>query len=257
MVPATISRIHQWLGLAQFMGQKFTTHFFELPGHGGSSAFNGPYNSDLVAESVGHLADALGYETFSLMGFSFGGLLTLKTLAHLEHRIERVIMIAPCVSHRALTFSKIRKGLLKQVAKIFRLPGIQRTIISSVHHPRYVRWTAGFIRMIGRVEDTIPLKDRLHTLPASTLDVLTYQVEEVMHLDLPARREPYSMPLFFGMSVNDPLLDFTRTYNFIDSYFSDISTACFTFPYHQPPGTPTFEDLQRDFSNFLEKMEPI
>ena len=34
MVPATMSKIKNWLPLAQFMGQKFTVHFFELPGHG-------------------------------------------------------------------------------------------------------------------------------------------------------------------------------------------------------------------------------
>jgi ABC-type uncharacterized transport system permease subunit len=33
MVPATVSLISQWLPLAQFMGQLFTTYFFELPGH--------------------------------------------------------------------------------------------------------------------------------------------------------------------------------------------------------------------------------
>jgi len=41
IVPATVSLISQWLPLTQFMGQRFTAYFFELPGHGQSTPY--PY----------------------------------------------------------------------------------------------------------------------------------------------------------------------------------------------------------------------
>lgn len=254
MVPATVSRIDHWIDLAQFMGQRFTTHFFELPGHGGSSPFKGPYSSDLVAQSIEHFIDELGFDTFTLMGFSFGGMLTLKTLALLEDRVDRVVMIAPCVSHRALTFSSARKWVLKKVAQFLRMTSVQKKVLSLLRDPVYQNHVASIIRFIGRVEDSVPLDERLPQLPASTLDALAYQIEEVMHLNFPPRKDPYAIPLHFAMSVNDTLLDFTRTYNFIDSYFSDIHTVCFTFPYHQPPVIPSFEDLQKEFAGFLEQM---
>jgi hypothetical protein len=89
-------------------------------------------------------------------------------------------------------------------------------------------------------------------LPVSTLDVLAYQLDETLNLEHPVLSQPYSQPLHFAMSVNDTLLDFTATYNFLDTYFSDINSIVLTFPYHQPPTHPTFEDLKVDFSKFLD-----
>src|SRR3989337_2536136 len=80
MVPATISKIENWLALAQFMGQRFRVYFFELPGHGSSSPFPQPFSSQLAAETVEDFIGCPGYQSVSLMGFSFVGILTMTTL---------------------------------------------------------------------------------------------------------------------------------------------------------------------------------
>src|SRR3990172_8107874 len=59
MVPATISKIENWLALAQFLGQRFTVYFFELPGHGKSSPFPEAFSSELAAETVEAFIDRL------------------------------------------------------------------------------------------------------------------------------------------------------------------------------------------------------
>ncbi len=79
MVPATISELENWLPLAQFMGQWSHVYFFELPGHGQSEPFREHFSSQQVAQLVAQLADKLGFKRFSLMGFSFGGILTMQT----------------------------------------------------------------------------------------------------------------------------------------------------------------------------------
>ena len=105
ILPATISRIKDWSSMIEAMGTKFTAYFFELPGHGGSSAYEENFSSDLVSETVKSFADFLGLGNFSLMSFSFGGILAYKTIAQLENRIDRVILIAPCLSYKALKMS--------------------------------------------------------------------------------------------------------------------------------------------------------
>ena len=114
MVPATVSLISQWLPMAQFMGLRFQTYFFELPGHGNSTSFPFKFNSQYFPKTVEAFADALGLETFNLMGFSFGGLLALRTLEYLDDRIENMILVAPVVSERALKFSDTQKWVLKR-----------------------------------------------------------------------------------------------------------------------------------------------
>src|SRR4030095_5437920 len=114
MVPATISELENWRTLAQFMAQWFHVYFFELPGHGQSEPFRDGFSSQKVARLVAQLADELGYQRFNLMGFSFGGILAMQTFKLLSHRIDRMILIAPCLGHRALPFSKHRFCLIHQ-----------------------------------------------------------------------------------------------------------------------------------------------
>jgi surfactin synthase thioesterase subunit len=86
LIPATISELNDWRNLVQFMAQWFRVYFFELPGHGESSSFQEGFSSHKIAELVSQLADELGYERFNLMGFSFGGLLAMRTFKRLSHR---------------------------------------------------------------------------------------------------------------------------------------------------------------------------
>ncbi len=79
ITPATISELENWCHLTQFMAQWFHVYFFELPGHGESSVFDGKFSSQKVAELIEQLVDELGIERFNLMGFSFGGILVMRT----------------------------------------------------------------------------------------------------------------------------------------------------------------------------------
>ena len=117
IVPATISRIRDWQPLIRFMGQKFTTLFFELPGHGGSTPFPQPFSSHLVGRTVEDLINALQFDSITLMGFSFGGILTLRILNRIQPRIKRLVLLSPCVSHHTLLYSPIRLMLLRVLVK--------------------------------------------------------------------------------------------------------------------------------------------
>ena len=256
MVPATISRIENWIALAQFMGTKFTTYFFELPGHGQSTPFPTNFSSALVAATVEDFVDALGHSKITLMGFSFGGILAIKTLQHLGDRVERVVLFSPNVSKHALLFSRRRLWLLRNFNTILKKPSNQQKFISLLHNPKTERLIISFVKKFGRVEDNVPLKTSMHMLPEATLDVITYQLDEALNLEHPPIAKRFPQPLHFAMSVNDPLLDFATTYNFLDTYFSDIRSINFTFPYHQPPAHPTFEDLYADYNKFLKGFLP-
>lgn len=256
MVPATISRLEHWVELAQFMGTVFNTHFFELPGHGKSSPFEADFSSELVAETIENFIDELGFSKITLMGFSFGGVLAIKALQRLQDRVERMVLISPCVTKHALMYSWLRKWLLRQTSSLLKKPSFQENFITLLHNPKFEKRLIAAVKTLSRAEDNVPMNKSFHKMPRATLDVLAYQLGEVMNLDHPPLSQRFSQPLHFAMSVNDPLLDFTTTHNFLDSYFSDITSVVLTFPYHQPPEHPTFEVLQKDFSKFLEAISP-
>ncbi len=255
IVPATISDINNWLDLIYFMGQRFTVYFFELPGHGQSTPFLKLYSSDMVAESIEHFIDAQQIDRFSLMGFSFGGILTLKTLHRLGDRIERVIVFAPCVTHRAVRYSRARLAAMRRLTSLMKSQRAQGQLHRFITNGGMIEVTLALMRLLGRVETLEGLDKRLLHLPSSTLDVLVYQANEIFNFEFVSEHLPFSQPCHFGMSVKDPLLDFKVTHDFLRRAFTDLQVIKLDYPFHQPHPPFSLEKLNQDFSPLLYSID--
>jgi len=247
MVPATISELQNWLPLAQFMAQWFHVYFFELPGHGGSEPFHEGFSSQRVAELVEQLADQLCLERFSLMGFSFGGILAMRTFKRLSPRIDRVVFIAPCLDHRALPFSSLRLSILYRFNHILSYPKVQTGFYRLIHNPYTVSVVVKLLQKMGHLEDTMPLKRKLLHTPASTISVLNAQVDEILTAEFEVTSVKHETPCYFAMSVYDPLLRFDTTLSVVYSHFENVNTVPLLYPFHQPPGAFSYEELNRNF----------
>lgn len=252
IVPATVSLIRQWLPLAQFMGQRFTSYFFELPGHGGSTPYPQKFASHLVPETVEAFVNELGYDRFHLMGFSFGGLLALRTLEHLQDRVERVILLSPCVSRRALRWSTPRQLLFK--ASIMGMKN--STLLSGAHwlmnSQRLEKPLTYALSRFSNIDQRILEQKNALRMPLSTLDVFAYTMDEIFQIEYQYAHAPFKIPCYFGMSINDDILDYGLTEQIIRENFQHLTVQKFTHPYHQPPEPPTFEWLVSEFGRFLD-----
>lgn len=247
IVPATISELENWRTLAQFMGQWFHVYFFELPGHGKSSPFPGRFSSHRVAELVEQLADHLELERFNLMGFSFGGILAMRAYQRLAHRIDRLILIAPCLGRPTLPFSNARLFLLSSLNRIMGHPKIQARLNELIHNPRTVSAVVKVLRKVGRIENTVPLEERLVHIPDTTLSVLNAQLEEILGARFEAVTRNSQTPCYFAMSTLDPLLKFDTALETVQEHFENVKAVRLGYPYHQPPRPFTFDELNRDF----------
>lgn len=247
IVPATISELENWRTLAQFMAQWFRVYFFELPGHGESTAFENGFSSHKVAELVSQLADKLEYERFNLMGFSFGGLLAMRTFKYLSYRIDRLILIAPCLDHRALPLSSMRQSLLYKFNMILSRPNIQKRFVELLHEPRAISLIVNILQKIGKLEDTIPLQEKLPRTKASTIAVLNAQIKEILTNEFDINSEKHITPCYLAMSIHDPLIRFDATEAILRKHFANVSTFRLDYPFHQPPTPFTYEELNHDF----------
>ena len=247
MVPATISELENWRSLAQFMAHWFHVYFFELPGHGGSEPFLERFSSQLVAGLVTQLVDALGCPRFNLIGFSFGGILAMRTFRVLSSRIDRLLLLAPCLSYRALPYSASRLSLLRQLNEFFGSPRLQDLLVGLFHDPRTASATAHILQKIGRLEDSIPLREKLLRIRVSTVAVLNAQIREILTTGFETAPTRYETPCYFAMSIHDPMLDFDTTERIMHEHFENISTLRLTYPFHQPPVPFTWEELTRDY----------
>jgi pimeloyl-ACP methyl ester carboxylesterase len=252
IVPATISRIDDWLPFIHFTGQRYESYFFELPGHGSSTPFEAPFSSEQVAETIGDFADALGLEKIALMGFSFGGILPLKTLQHLGDRVSKVVMLSPFVSQRGLRHNAIKLNAVKAAAASAANPIGREAWLRIRRDPRAVDAFVWFTTVVGKYETTADLRSRLLEFSDSAFDTLRSQVRELLSTTDADLAGPYTQPCFFGMSVNDPLLDYEVSRRFIVEQFVDPIIETWDFPYHCPSEPFTLEQLNRDYGRLLD-----
>jgi pimeloyl-ACP methyl ester carboxylesterase len=252
IVPATISNIDNWENLVDFVAQWFEVYFFELPGHGNSSPFQQPFTTSLVATLVEQLADSVGFTRFNLMGFSFGGILTMQTYLRLHERIDRVVMVSPCLTWRAIQMSAMRRAFIISLVSLFKRPSVRKRVYHLIHDAPYTKYSASIFRRIGNIESTIPMDSVLQKIKPVTLEILTSQLDETLRIEFPQPRDLFTVPCYFAMSVNDPLLDYETTLVTLQKFFAQPSILELNYPFHQSPRPFTFDELNCDFRETIE-----
>jgi len=73
----------------------FTYAMMAYRGYGQSRALRGAYTIDEIAADALALADALEWESFSLVGHSMGGMAVQKVLAEAPARVRRIVAVTP------------------------------------------------------------------------------------------------------------------------------------------------------------------
>jgi len=237
------------------MGQRYTAYFFELPGHGGSTPYPTKFDSHLVPYTVEDLVSALGIERFTLMGFSFGGLLALRTLEHLQDRIDKVLLMSPFVSCRALKYNTWRRWTMKSAMTVLKYPLVQQGAHQIMNAPQIEEPLIYALSKVSNVNKSIlESKDALR-IPITTLDVLAHTVEEIFSTEYHSSNGKFNIPCYFGMSIYDDLLDYAVTETIVREHFTQLTLQQFTLPYHQPPQPPTFDWLNTEFGRFLDMIQ--
>lgn len=83
-----------WQGVVDRLKNDFTVLTFDLRGHGASTRIKGRYEIDEFVGDVIALADHVGFETFSLAGFSLGGLIAQKLALTNPQRVEKLVLLS-------------------------------------------------------------------------------------------------------------------------------------------------------------------
>lgn len=95
--------LHGWFGSAEGWGpfihaldtDAFTYAFMDYRGYGARQGEAGSYTMDEIASDALALADQLGWDTFSLVGHSMGGMAIQKVVAESSGRVQRIVGINP------------------------------------------------------------------------------------------------------------------------------------------------------------------
>ncbi|MFN2271530.1 MAG: alpha/beta fold hydrolase [Anaerolineae bacterium] len=253
IVPASMSEAWHWEGLTAFMGQRFRAFFFELPGHGKSTPLE-HYSSKLMAQVITDFLDHLGFERVSLMGFSFGGILTLTALERISHRVDRVILISPLLDSSALRIAPLNQRFLRALIQLSQGPRLQHVIHRSLQSDAGSAFWAQLAVRVGNAEHPKILKQNIRATPWQTVQTLAVQLDEIFHTHHFLHSARYTQPCWFAMSVIDPLLDFSFTAAAVRQIFSSVDETQLDLPYHRPPELPSLEYLNHTFPHLLDRI---
>ena len=101
--PHKVIALHGWFGHAkgwgpfpqQLNGKDFSYAFMDQRGYGGMKGSGGPYTVEQIAQDALALADALGWQRFSLIGHSMGGVAIQQVLAAAPERVRALVAMTP------------------------------------------------------------------------------------------------------------------------------------------------------------------
>jgi len=66
----------------------------DLQGHGGTADVDRPLRADLMADDIAALLDHLAIEQADVMGYSLGGLVSLRLAIQHPHRVRRLVLVS-------------------------------------------------------------------------------------------------------------------------------------------------------------------
>lgn len=101
--PHRVLALHGWFGSARGWGwlpelidaDRFSYAFMDFRGYGSRIAEPGGYTVAEMAGDALSLADQLGWDTFSVLGHSMGGIVAQRVLADAPSRVDRLVGISP------------------------------------------------------------------------------------------------------------------------------------------------------------------
>jgi len=238
--PATISRLENWTNILKFLGQKYTA-----------------YKNELVAITYKDFINALGLTKASIFGFSFGGITALKTIQLYPEKVDSLFLISPCVSYKAINFSPYRLILLRSLLPFFINPFLQKKLIKIAHNEKKVNALIKFLQRTGKVEKRMNIKNFLLNLPLDTLDTLVRQLYEVLTVDFDKDgwRKHDHITCYFAMSINDPVLNYEYTREFLKTHFNTFKDTYFEYNFHQFPKDFDFNYLNNNFGHLLKLID--
>jgi esterase len=143
--PHPVIVLHGWFGDARSFAlmecvldrETFTYVFMDYRGYGQMQTVDGDYTIDEIAHDALALADALGFDTFSLIGHSMGGMAIERVAMLAPKRVRMLIPVAP-VPSCGVEFDASRRMLFESA--IEQIEGRQAIIDRSTGQRLPAAW---------------------------------------------------------------------------------------------------------------------
>lgn len=195
--PRKVICLHGWFGSARgwgplvemFDGAAYTYAFMDYRGYGDAQEMTGNYSIDEIAADVLALADRLGWQRFSLIGHSMGGMAIQRVLAEAPERVEKLIALTP-VPANGYPFDEAGYAFFDSAAAD---PAVRRQIVDK---------TTGN-RLTGNWLDQVVA----HSLTSSTPQAFGAYLKTWARSDFSERIKGHPVPIKVIIGEHDPAIN--------------------------------------------------
>jgi pimeloyl-ACP methyl ester carboxylesterase len=194
--PHRVLALHGWFGSATGWGylpdlvdpDRFSYAFLDYRGYGERRDVAGQYTMEEITQDVLECADELGWERFSLLGHSMGGMAMARVLLEAPDRVDRLVGISP-VPASGVPFDDAGWALFAGAADD---PAHRHAIIALTTGNRLTPvWVDQVVR---------------HSIERSTPAAIAAYLEAWAHTDFAARAQGDPTPIKVIVGEHDPAL---------------------------------------------------
>lgn len=139
--------LHGWLGDRRSFSptvpyldrERFTYVFVDARGYGSSRAVDGEFTIKEMAEDLVRLADSRGWDKFSLVGHSMGGMAVQRVLVNSRERVRRLVAVSPVPASGAVFDDQAWKLFTGAVGDVQLRQQILEMVTGKLYTPTWIR----------------------------------------------------------------------------------------------------------------------
>jgi 3-oxoadipate enol-lactonase len=165
-----------WDGVLPHLRDRFALLRIDTRGHGGSVAEPGDYSLGMLVDDVLAVADAAGFDSFSIAGVSLGGMIGMEAALRAPDRIEKLLPICTSATMDSASWNeriaKVRGEGMAAIADLamgrFLSNATQPAIYETVRRQLLTMDAEGYAGCGAAIRD-MELADRIAGLTCPTL----------------------------------------------------------------------------------------
>jgi len=119
---------------------------YDLRGHGASSTTPGDYTVDQLGQDVLALVDALGIQTFAIVGVSLGGLIGQSLATHAPDRLTHLVVASSSAKPDSTAMEARRQAVLKG-----GMEAVQESVLARFFSPQLIQANPPVVASARRV----------------------------------------------------------------------------------------------------------
>lgn len=216
--------VHGWFGSATGWGpfvdalntHEFSYAFMDCRGYGDSQQLAGRYTAEEVAQDVVKLADQLGWQTFSLIGHSMGGMYVQRVLLEAPARVRKIVALTP-VPANGYPFDEAGYAFFDQAAQDAE---VRRQIIDKTTGNRL---TPVWIEQIAQ-----------HSLSRSTVQAFAAYLEAWARSDFTEQIKGNPVAILTLIGEHDPAINQTLVQDTFLSWYPRVEFEIMANSGHYP-----------------------